>query len=569
MSSERGASELRWQADQLWPAVRKVWIFAVLSGLLSLSPTVYMMEVYGRVITSRSEATLAWLTLAVVAVYAGMELLNWVVGEIMHHAGRGFEERLAPKVLERVFASALNSSSEASQQPLLDLRTLREFVYSPGFLALLEAPVALVFLAIMFAISPILGYFSIVGALIQLGLIFVMERKVRPPLAEAGMASLAAQSFANNAQRNAEVVEAMGMLAGIHSRWIGLQRRYLFLQAKASDDAGLFSTSAKSVMLIQGSAGLGLSFWLMIQGEIAHGGIAILGGVIGGKVLQPLVQVVSHWREVAEARDAYGRLDGLLGAHSDPVAPMPLPDPVGRLAVESVTAGAPGSSVPILRNVSFQLEPGECLAIIGPSACGKTTLARVVLGLWPTMSGQIRLDGAEIRSWSKLDLGKHLGYLPQDVELFEGTVADNICRFADRDEDALSEALAIAGLEELVASLPSGTETPIGVDGAFLSGGQRQRIGIARAIYKAPRLIVLDEPNSSLDDAGEVALTDMILRLKSLGSTVIVVTHRKAILPAVDKLLVMRDGSVQLCGPRDQVLAALQPQAPRAVGGRV
>lgn len=568
MTADIRRSELRWHIGGLLPAIKRVWLFAVLAGLLSLSPTIYMMQVYGRVVTSRSELTLFWLTIAIIGIYAAMEMLNWVVSEFLLHAARKFDDGLAPTIFEKVFSSAISRSQGGGQQPISDLRTLREFVYSPGFLATLEAPVAVAFLGIMFAISPMLGYFSIVGALIQLALIFIMERKVQPPLAEAGMASMAAQSFANNAQRNIEVVEAMGMLSGIHARWIGLQRRFLYLQARASDYAGSFSTAAKSVMLIQGSAGLGLSFWLMTEGKIAHGGVAILGGVVGGKVLQPLVQVVSHWRAIAEARDAYRRLDDLLGPRSERNPPMELPEPEGHLSVEGVSAGAPASSVAIVKNITFSLQPGECLAVIGPSASGKTTLARVLLGLWPTLSGQIRLDGADIHSWSKARLGKHLGYLPQDVELFEGTLAENVGRFAEFDLKALEDALALAGLGGLISSLPHGVDTPIGVDGAFLSGGQRQRVGMARAIYGNPRLIVLDEPNSSLDEEGEAALTEMLLKLKSRGATIIVVTHRKTILPAVDKLLVMRDGAVQIFGPRDQVLAALQPQPAQTGGGR-
>lgn len=563
MTTSSAQSVLRAQLGTLRPSILRVWIFAVIAGLLSLSPTVYMMEVYGRVITSRSMATLFLLTILVLGVYAVMELLGWVAARMMEHAARDFDERLAPRILDIVFSVTLNKSG-GGQQSLGDLRTLREFLYSPAFLAALEAPVSVVFLGIMFAISPILGYFSIFGALIQLVLVIITERKVQPPLAEANIAAFAAQGFANNAQRNAEVVEAMGMREGVHDRWMGLQQRFLYLQARASDYAGSLSTASKSVMLIQGSAGLGLGFWLMTQGHIAHGGVAILGGVVGGKVLQPIVQVVSQWKVVAEARDAFRRLDEVLGAVVEEAPSMQLPAPAGHLSAENVTAGAPGSSVPIIHGVNFSLPAGQCLAVIGPSASGKTTLARVLLGVWPVLSGKVRLDSADVHAWDKSELGPHVGYLPQDVELFEGSIAENIARFGEIDDQKLNQAIKLAGLEALVASWPTGTETQIGVDGAFLSGGQRQRVGLARAAYGAPKFIVLDEPNSSLDEAGDAVLLQMLLELKRLGSTVVVVTHRKTVLPAVDKLLVMREGRAQIFGERDQVLAALQPQAPAA-----
>lgn len=563
MPASSARSVLRAHLGALRPSIRRVWIFAVIAGLLSLSPTVYMMEVYGRVITSRSMATLFLLTILVLGVYAVMELLGWVASRMMEHAARDFDERLAPRILDIVFSVSLNKSG-GGQQSLSDLRTLREFLYSPAFLAALEAPVSIIFLGIMFAISPVLGYFSVFSALIQFALVVITERKVQPPLAEANIAAFAAQVFATNAQRNVEVVEAMGMRQGVHDRWMGLQKRFLYLQARASDYAGSLSTASKSVMLIQGSAGLGLGFWLMMQGHIAHGGVAILGGVVGGKVLQPIVQVVSQWKVVAEARDAFRRLDEVLGEVVDQAPTMELPAPVGHLSVENVTAGAPGSSIPIIQGVNFALPAGQCLAVVGPSASGKTTLARVLLGVWPILHGKVRLDSADVHAWSKSELGPHVGYLPQDVELFEGSIAENIARFGDIDEQNLNQALKLAGLEALVASWPTGLETQIGVDGAFLSGGQRQRVGLARAAYGVPKFIVLDEPNSSLDEAGDAVLLQMLLELKRLGSTVVVVTHRKTILPAVDKVLVMRDGRAQLFGERDQVLAALQPQAPVA-----
>lgn len=561
-------SELRSQLEMLKPAMMRVWGFSVLAGMLTLSPTIYMMQVYGSAITSRSVSTLALLTVVAIFVYAFMELLGWTAGGIMEAHSREFDRRINRRVFDALFSAKLVNAQGGGQQALGDLRTLREFIYSPAFLAVMEAPLSPIFLLIMFGISPALGYFSIFGAFIQVGLVYATEKTVQPPLREANIASAAAQGFAGSAQRNAEVVYAMGMMGGVHDRWMGLQRRFLYLQARASDYAGSLSTASKSIMLMQGSAGLGLSFWLMTKGEIAHGGIAIFGGIAGGRVLAPLVQVVAQWRLVVEARDAYSRMDKLLGAKQEEATSMELPPPEGNLSVEGITAGAPGGSTPIIHDVSFSLVSGQCLAIIGPSGSGKTTLARLLLGLWPALGGKVRLDGADMHAWSKSDLGRHLGYLPQDVELFEGTLAENIGRFADLDEDLMSEAISLAGLDDIISSLPDGIDAPIGVDGTFLSGGQRQRVGIARAVYGSPRLIVLDEPNSSLDERGERILLDMLFKLKSKGATIVVVTHRTSILPAVDKILVLGDGRVKLFGDRDQVVAALNPQAvPAATAG--
>lgn len=562
------SGELRSQLEMLKPAVLRVWVFSVLAGMLTLSPVIYMMLVYGSAVNSRSVSTLLLLTVAVLFVYAFMEMLGWTASTIMEAYSRKFDENINRRVFDALFSARLVKAPGGGQQALSDLQTLREFIYSPAFIAVLEAPLSPIFLVIMFAISPALGYFSIVGALIQVGIVYVTERKVQPPLREASLAAAAAQSFAGNAQRNAEVVYAMGMLEGIHDRWMGLQRRFLYLQARASDHAGALSNASKSIMLIQGSAGVGLSFWLMTQGEIAHGGIALFGGIAGGRVLAPLVQVVAQWRLVVGAREAYVSLDKLLGEKSREAAGMELPAPEGHLSVEGLTAGAPASSVPIVHDINFSLGAGQCMALIGPSASGKTSLARLLLGLWPTLSGKVRLDGADIHAWDKSHLGTYLGYLPQGVELFDGTLAENICRFTDPNEELLADALSLTGLEDVVSSLPDGIHTPIGVDGAFLSGGQRQRVGLARAIYNSPRLLVLDEPNSSLDEKGESILLEMLFKLKERGTTIVVITHRTSILPAVDKILVLADGRTKLFGERDRVVAALTGQpAPTPVSG--
>ena len=565
------SSELR---ESIW-ALRPYWtrtlFLSIVTGTLSLAPTLYMLEVYDRVVNSASLITLAMLTLLVLGVYVVMEVLEWVRVEMMQHAGQQLDDRLGERVFDAVFAANLRKVQAGGSQALTDMRTLREFFYSPVLLGAMEAPVALLFLVLIFLISPVLGWFAVLGAMAQLLIAVMTERRTQPPLAEANKAAIGAQGYATGALRNAQVIESMGMLEGIHRRWMQRQRKFLLLQAEASDHAGGLTAASKSVQLIQSSALLGLGCWLMLQGELAGGGgMMIVGSILGGKVLQPLVQVVSNWKLVINVRDAFQRLDNLLQQVPAGAERMSLPAPRGYLSVEAVTAGAPGSPVAILRNVSFALPAGQCLAIVGPSASGKTTLARLMMGLWPTLAGKIRLDGADMFAWNKTELGPFVGYLPQGVELFDGTLAENIARFGEIDREKVEEAARLIGLDALAAELPQGYDSRIGEDGAFLSGGQRQRVGLARAIYGNPRFVVLDEPNSSLDERGEAALLQMLQALKHRGVTVVVITHRTSVLAAADRMLILRDGMVQGYGPRDEVLAALkkaneaaaQPAAP-------
>ncbi len=558
MKPQNPASELRAEIWQLRPFFNRAIIFSLIASTLSLAPTIYMLEVYDRVVNSGNMNTLLMLTLLVVGIYVVMELLEWVRVEIMQHAGQRLDERMSERVFNAIFAVNLRRAQGGTQQALTDLRTLRDFLSTPVVLAVMESPVAVFFLVLLFLISPTLGWFAVLGALIQLALAALTERRTQPPLAEANKMSIAAQNYANGTLRNAQVIESMGMLRGIHARWMERQHKFLNLQATASDHAGGLTAASKSVQLVQSSAMLGLGCWLMLQGDLAGGGgMMLVGSILGGKILQPLVQVVSNWKMVINARDAFQRLDSLLQEIPQPTPGMSLPPPKGNLSVEAVSAGAPGSPAFILRNVTFQLPAGECLAVVGPSASGKTTLARLLTGLWPAQSGKVRLDGADVFSWNKAELGPYVGYLPQGVELFDGTLAENIARFGDVDPVQVEAAARLVGLDALAAELPNGYDSPIGDEGAFLSGGQRQRVGLARAIYGSPRFVVLDEPNSSLDEAGEAALLQTLRMLKSQGVTVILITHRTSVLVAVDRMLILRDGMVQAYGPRDEVLAAL------------
>jgi ATP-binding cassette subfamily C exporter for protease/lipase len=441
---------------------------------------------------------------------------------------------------------------------LTDLKTVRDFIASPALLAMMDVPLALLYIVVIFMINPIIGCLSIVGALLQVGLAYLTQRDTQPSLMAANSAAIAAQNYASSSLRNAQVIEAMGMHGSIHSRWMKRQREFLVRQAGASDHASAYASLSKFVQLVQSSLLIGAGCWLTIKGMFPGGaGLVIVASILGGRVLTPIVQVIGMWKHVANARDAHGRLDRLLQAVPLQESGMPLPPPTGLLAVEAVTAGAPGSAAAIIKGVSFVVPVGEVVAIIGPSASGKSTLARLMVGIWPTASGKVRLDGVDIFPWNKAELGPYIGYLPQNVELFDGTVAENIARFSEPDMTKVEAAGRAVGIHDTVLALDDGYETPIGDDGCYLSGGQRQRIALARAIYGNPRFIVLDEPNSSLDEAGEQALLHTLLALKAQGTTVMIITHRTNILAAVDRMLVLQDGQLKAYGPRDEVAAAL------------
>ncbi len=548
------------------PIYRKAAGFSLITGMLALSPTVFMLEVYDRVVNSRSGVTLLSLLACVLGLYVLMEVLEKVRGRLLQQAGWRIDLALRELLHDATFAASLRHGS-ASVQAFNDLRTLREFIGSSAVAALMDAPSSLLFLVLVSIISPWLGVVALFGALVQVLIGISTERKTMPVLTEANQAAINAQNYASGVLRNTQVIAAMGMKNRIYERWIARQREFLALQAIASDTAGSNSATSKFIQTMQGSLILGLSCWLAVKGMLTGGGgMMIVASTLGGRVLSPLVQLIGQWRLVVNTRDAYRRLDNFLGLPLPEQQQMSLPAPAGRLLVENVVAAAPGSTAPIIRGVSFALQPGETLMMIGPSAAGKTTLARLLMGIWPAASGKVRLDGADLYAWNKDELGPHLGYLPQTVELFDGTLAENIARFGDIDMDKVRTATELVGLAAMVDALPDGYSTRIGDEGAILSGGQRQRVGLARAIYGAPSFILLDEPNSSLDEAGEQALMNTLMFLKARMCTTIVITHRTSVLPAADKILVLRDGQVAAFGPRDDVLAALrQGGTPRAV----
>jgi ATP-binding cassette subfamily C exporter for protease/lipase len=399
----------------------------------------------------------------------------------------------------------------------------------------------------------------VVGAILQVFIGWLNERNTQPPLVAANRAAMAAQQYADGSLRNAQVIESMGMLRDIHRRWMGKQREFLGLQALASDRAGGYQAITKFLQTTMGSLMLGLGAWLLLKNQLNGGaGMMMVASILGGRILAPLVQIVTQWRLVVNVRDAWQRLDALLTAIPAKPESMALPAPRGLLQVETLMAGAPGGGPAIIKNVAFGLTPGEVLAVVGPSASGKTTLARLLVGLWPSVGGKVRLDGADVFTWDKAELGPHIGYLPQGVELLEGTLAENIARFGEMAPAKVKAAAQAVGLHDFIMSLPKGYDSPVGREGAMLSGGQRQRVALARAIYGDPVLVVLDEPNSSLDESGDAALAAAILELKARGTTFVIMTHRTSVLAVANKMMVLRDGVMQAFGPRDEVLAALK-----------
>ncbi len=565
MNPNQPASELRLAVAALNPYFRQAAWFSLFASLLILAPSGYMLEVYDRVVTSRSHMTLAMLTLLVLAAYVLMEVLVWVRSEIMHEASLSFDRQLSGRVFSAIFEANLKRLPGGTAQPMNDFRSVRDFFYAPVVLALMEAPVSLVFLVLIFAISPVLGWTAVVAAILQTFVGWLNERSTQPPLLAANRSAIAAQQYADSTLRNAQVIESMGMLRDIHRRWMDKQREFLGQQATASDHAAFYQAVSKFLQTTLGSLLLGLGAWLLLRNQLSGGAAYIIvGSILGGRVLAPLIQIVTQWQTVVNVRDAYGRLDQLLTAV--PLRPpgMALPAPQGKLAVENVIVSAPGTQAPILKGVSFALQPGEVLAVVGPSASGKTTLARLLVGLWPAVNGKVRLDGADVYTWNKVELGPHIGYLPQGVELFDGSVAENIARFGEVDQAKVEAAARAVGLHDFILALPQGYDQAVGREGARLSGGQRQRVALARALYGNPAFVVLDEPNSSLDGQGDAALADAITQFKSRGTTFVVMTHRASVLRVADKMLVLRDGQTQMFGSRDDVLKALNEAAAQA-----
>ncbi|MBK7673278.1 MAG: type I secretion system permease/ATPase [Candidatus Accumulibacter sp.] len=543
-----------------------VGAFSFFINLLMLTPAIYMLQIYDRALGSSNVTTLLMLTLIMLGLFALMSLLEWIRSMVLVRVGARLDLDVNTRVFNATFERNLRQAGQNPAQALNDLSSMRQTLTGAGLIALTDAPWMPIYLIVIFMLHVQLGVFALIGVLLLVALAVVNERISAAPLAEAQKLAMAASTQANNHLRNAEVIEAMGMLPAIRRRWFQLHQKFLMQQALASDRAGVLNALTRFARISMQSLALGYGALLAIHGEITPG-MMIAGSILVGRALAPVEVLIANWKQLVSARAAYQRLTELLRIYPARVAGMPLPRPLGDVRVDGAATAAPGSKVLILRNVNFSLKAGEVVAVIGPSASGKSTLARMLVGIWPALAGSVRLDGADIFAWNKDELGPYLGYLPQDIELFDGTVAENIARFGEVDSDQVLAAAQAAGVHELILLLPKGYDTPLGDAGSALSGGQKQRIGLARALYGDPALIVLDEPNSNLDDQGEAALAETIRRLKAKRRTVVIITHRLTTLAVADSILVMHEGTVKVHGPRDQVLAAIRSgNAPTAAG---
>jgi len=542
-------------------AFLQVGAFSFVINMLMLMPAIYMLQVYDRVLVSRNSVTLVMLTIMALGLFILMSLLEFVRSRVLVRVGTQLDLLLAGRVFTAAFERNLLRQGGSPSQALSDLTSVRQFLAGNGIFAFFDAPWTPIFLLVATILHPLIGLFCLVGAIILFALAWLNEMVTRKPLAEAMTHAMGAGQYANNNLRNAEVIESMGMLGNIHKRWHERQQKFLALQSLASDRAGLVMAVSRFVRVAMQSLVLGLGAWLTID-NVVTGGAMIAGSILMGRALAPVDQVIGVWKQWISARAAYYRLNEMLNAFPAQKDKLPLPAPLGELLVENVSAAPPGAKQIILKNLAFRINKGDVVGIIGPSAAGKSSLARLLVGVWRPQAGHVRLDGVDVATWDKRQLGPYVGYLPQDVELFEGTIAENIARFGELKGDLVVAAAQMAGVHDMILHLPEGYDTPIGVDGSALSGGQKQRIALARALYGNPMLIVLDEPNSNLDDTGEAALIQAILALKALGRTVVVIGHRPSTFAAMDKLLVLRDGVVAAYGPRDEVLAALRQPAP-------
>lgn len=526
-----------------------------MTNLLMLTGPLFMLQIYDRVLASRSVPTLVVLCALVAGLYLFLGLLEIIRARVLTRIGRRLEEQLGDVTFDAVLTLPLKTTrTDAASQPLRDLDRMRQFMSGPGPVAICDLPWLPAYLAIIFMFHPLLGWLGTAGAVILVVVTVSSEAILRGPMTRLAKLAGARSAFVEAGRRNAEALRSMGMAGAYAARWRRTNAEYLGEQERVGDTTGGFSATTKVFRLALQSAVLALGAWLAIRQEITPG-VMIAASILTARALAPIEQAIGQWRGFIGFRQSRRRLQELLERIGGETQRMALPRPGASLAVAGLGIAAPGSGSAIVQDLRFDLTAGQGLGIIGPSGSGKSTLARALVGIWPPARGTIRLDGAELDQWSPEALGPAIGYLPQGVELFDGTVAENIARFApDAPPDAIIAAARQAGVHELVLSLPEGYDTQIGEGGAVLSAGQRQRVALARALYGSPFLIVLDEPNASLDSEGERALSDAILAARKAGSIVVVIAHRPNALACVDQVLVMAGGRQMAFGPRDDVL---------------
>jgi ATP-binding cassette subfamily C exporter for protease/lipase len=558
------------ERGELWPAL---WAFrrefalvgalSALANLLMLTPTLYMLQVYDRVMVSQNELTLISVSVIALMLLGTMALAEWGRSRILVGAGVRFDERLSTRVFNASFESQLSGpvpSARGAARAFSDLLQVRQFLTGQGIFAFFDLPWVPIYIAVMFLLHPFLGWLSVAFAVVQALLAWFGHRRTVAPAEAAQEAQADLQQYLQGKLRHAETLEAMGMMAHLKQHWWRRHEKWRHISGEAQDVVHRVTALSKFVRYFQQSLSLGAGALLVIDGELTPGAM-IAANVLMTRALAPIDMLVSSWRGFITARDAFVRLGELLHNHPERDPALSRTAPRGQVTLRGLTATAPGRREPILKSVNLDLQPGQVLVVLGPSGSGKSTLARALLGIWPWVEGEVLYDGRPVSGWNRSELGPSLGYLPQDIELFEGTIAENIARFGPVESEAVIEAARSTGLHDMILRMPLGYDTPIGESGGMLSGGQRQRVALARAIHGRPSLVVLDEPNANLDDVGEAALARTVQELRRRGASVVLVTHRPGAIALADRLLLLKDGVVQAEGPRDAVLGAIRASA--------
>lgn len=539
-------------------------LFSFIINMLMLTPAFYMLQVYDRVLASRSLETLLMLTLLLALFLLAMSALEMVRSRLLVKANIALDDKLAPYLLHKMLAGATSPEGNPYATGLKDLNSIKSFLGGVGILALFDAPWLPFYLTILYLMDPLLFIVAFIGSILMLVLSVINNALTRAPLDQAGQEGRQAANYVTSALRNAEVVNAMGMLGGLTRRWASLNGKTLAFQNTASNRAGAVSGVTKFLRQFLQSFILGVGAYLVLQNTGFTAGLMIMGSIIMGRALSPIEFGINAWKGMIEAWGAYLRLDAFIKEQTQELPRMSLPAPTGQISFERVSFGIRATNKVILRDMSFALEAGELMGIIGPSAAGKSTIARLMTGVWKPISGKIRLDGVDLSTWNPEDLGPYIGYIPQDMGLFTGSIAENIARLGEVDTDKVIDAAKAAGIHQMILRLPGGYDTQVGEGGAALSGGQRQRIVLARALFGAPRIVILDEPNASLDNEGEQALLMSLMHLKKMKTTTVLITHKISLVSAVDKLLVVQDGVLTDFGPREAVLIRLAQKQKQA-----
>lgn len=527
--------------------------FSFVINTLLLAPSIYMLQVYDRVLTSRNATTLVMVTLVILGLLVLEAVLEFFRSRILVRVGVALDLQLNTRVFDGVFDRRHAGGEANAAQALGDLAHVRQFLTSQGVFAFFDAPWTPIYLVVIFLLSPWIGVFALAGALVLLCMAVATEKLTAPLLTQASQAAASASAHATSHLRNGEVIDAMGMRAPLRDRWLARQMRYLTLQAQASDRAAAIGALTRFTRLAMQSGILGVGAWLVLENQLTPGGM-VAASILLGRALAPVELGISTWRGFVSTRGAYARLSALLDEHPAAGATLTLPKPTGEIRAENLVVPLRSGQPPILKALNFRVPAGALVAVVGPSGSGKSTLSRALVGNLKPQAGTLRLDGADIHTWDKAQLGPCIGYLPQDVELLDGTVAENIARFGVVDDQAVVRAAQMAGVHDLILRLPQGYDTQLGEGGIVLSAGQCQRVGLARALYGSATLIVLDEPNSNLDEAGDAALMHALRELRTARRTAFVITHRKNVLDVADLILVLVDGAIQKYGPREAVL---------------